>query len=80
MGMSLVDPRAVGGVRIDLGNILPAVSPGDAPFWVRYMGGDPSYGKDPEGFPAPGGATDYGANPPEMIQQDLSLPSAGRHD
>ena len=44
MGTPILYSRALGYICADLGDVLFGVSPGDAPFWVRDVGGDPPYG------------------------------------
>ena len=80
MGTSLADPRVEGGGRADLGAVLLGGSPGNAPFWVGDVSGDPLYGKVPGRFPPPGGAKDHGSTPPKTSRWELVLTSAGRRD
>ena len=44
------------------------------------MGGDPPCGRDPGGFPPPGGIIDHRETTPETSQWELSLTSSGVRD
>ena len=73
MLISIMVPLTGGGGCSDIGAVLLDSGTSNTTFWVRNMGGDPPYGKDPGGFPPPCGDTDNEENPTATIQQKLEL-------
>ena len=80
MDTPIADPWAGGSVHTDFRAVLLGDGTGNTPFWVRNLGGDPPYGKDPGGVPPPGGERDQGATPPATSQRELALPTTGGRD
>ena len=67
----IMGPLAVGDGCSDLGAVLLGSGTSNTTFWVRNMGGDPPYGKDPGGVPPPCGDTKNKENPTATSQQKL---------
>ena len=67
----------VRGRGAELRKVFLGSGSGGAPFRVRYLGGDPTYGKDTGGVTPTGGATYHEANLPVTIWRELALTSVG---
>ena len=71
MGLYIADPGEVGVGCEDIGIFLPIINPRKPALWVRDVGRDPPYGKDPVGISSQDSEMDHGKTPPYPSRREL---------